>query len=144
MMKDLYRNKDKLEPLLDKVAIFLSRMMISVAKASGNPIVMIPIHWAPDAFMSGKQFERYWWPSFMMLDPDLVRMILAAIISPANFAFLAIPLDPLANRPRAYACGFADSLRRLPIFDQPHNPLSTMRRQTGILCARSSGPPGKA
>jgi hypothetical protein len=79
MMKDLYRNKDKLEPLLDKVAIFLSRMMISVAKASGNPIVMIPIHWAPDAFMSGKQFERYWWPSFHkvminLIDAGLIPM----------------------------------------------------------------------
>jgi hypothetical protein len=43
------------------------------------------------------------------------------------------PLNPLANRPRADACGLADRLRRLPALDKPHNPLSTMPRQTGIL-----------
>ena len=49
------------------------------AKASGNPIVFIPLHWAPDAFMSEQQFKTYWWPSFrqMMLDliaEDLIPM----------------------------------------------------------------------
>jgi hypothetical protein len=79
MMKDLYRNKDKLLALLDKSAIFLSRMIIAMAKSTGNPIVMIPIHWAPDAFMSPKQFETFWWPSFRkvminLIDAGLIPM----------------------------------------------------------------------
>ncbi|TAK49501.1 MAG: hypothetical protein EPO23_03795 [Xanthobacteraceae bacterium] len=72
MMKDLFRNKDKLLALLDKASIFLSRMIIAAAKASGNPLVMIPIHWAPDAFMSGKQFEQFWWPSFRKVMMNLI------------------------------------------------------------------------
>jgi uroporphyrinogen-III decarboxylase len=72
MMKDLYRNKDKLLAVLDKSAVFLSRMIIGLAKSSGNPIVMIPIHWAPDTFMSGKQFETFWWPSFRKLMMNLI------------------------------------------------------------------------
>ncbi len=72
MMKDLFRNKDKLLAVLDKSSIFLSRMIISLAKSTGNPLVMIPIHWAPDAFMSGKQFETFWWPSFRKLMMNLI------------------------------------------------------------------------
>jgi uroporphyrinogen-III decarboxylase len=79
MMKDLYRHRDKLLQLLDKASVFLTRMTITNAKASGNPIVMIPIHWAPDAFMSQKQFQEFWWPPFrkMMLgliEADLIPM----------------------------------------------------------------------
>ena len=79
MMKDLYRHKDKLKQVLDKAAIFLARMTIKNARLSGNPIVFIPTHWAPDAFTSPKQFEEFWWPPFrrMMLElieADLIPM----------------------------------------------------------------------
>jgi hypothetical protein len=79
MMKDLFRHKDKLKAVLDKVAVFLARMTIANAKAAGHPIVFIPTHWAPDAFMSPKQFEEFWWPSFRrmlleMIDAGLVPM----------------------------------------------------------------------
>jgi uroporphyrinogen-III decarboxylase len=43
------------------VQILLSQT-IATAKASGNPIVFIPVHWAGDTFMSPKQFEIFWWP----------------------------------------------------------------------------------
>jgi hypothetical protein len=79
MMKDLFRHKDKLLETVDMMRRNLVKMTIGNAKASGNPIVFIPIHWAPDAFMSPKQFETFWWPSFrqMMLDlidADLIPM----------------------------------------------------------------------
>ena len=41
-------------------------------KASGNPIVFIPIHWAPDAFMSDKQFREFWWPPFRKMMVGLI------------------------------------------------------------------------
>ncbi len=79
MMKDLYRHRDLLLEVVDMMRVNLVRMTIANARASGNPIVFIPIHWAPDAFMSPKQFATFWWPSFrqMMLDliaADLVPM----------------------------------------------------------------------
>jgi uroporphyrinogen-III decarboxylase len=73
MMKDLYRNKDKLLQLLDKAAVFLVRQTLWSAKSAGHPIVFIPIHWAPDAFMSGKQFETFWWPSFRKMLIGLIE-----------------------------------------------------------------------
>lgn len=76
-MKDLFRKKDKLLTLLDKASDFLTRQLIATARASGNDIVMIPIHWAADAFMSSKQFETFWWPPFrkMMLDLIDARLV---------------------------------------------------------------------
>src|SRR6478736_4059640 len=44
-----------------------------------------------------------------------------------------ITLNPLTNRPRADACGFADALRRPPALHLPYDPLSTKRCQPGIL-----------
>jgi hypothetical protein len=79
MMKDLYRHKDKLLQLLDKCAVFLLRHTLASAAFWGNPIIFIPVHWAPDAFMSQKQFETFWWPSFRkylmgLIDAGLIPM----------------------------------------------------------------------
>jgi hypothetical protein len=40
---------------------------------------------------------------------------------------------PLPNGTRADACGFRDDRRRLPALDHPYNPLSTARRELGII-----------
>jgi len=77
MMKDLYRHKDKLLEMLDKAGVFLLRQAIASSRAWQHPIVFIPIHWAPDRFMSAKQFETFWWPSFRKL---LLGLIEAGIV----------------------------------------------------------------
>ena len=41
--------------------------------------------------------------------------------------------QPIPNGPRADAYGFGDGLRRLPARNLPYDPLSTTRRQPGIL-----------
>ncbi len=73
MMKDLYRHRDKLKQVLDKAAVCIARMTIANARAANHPIVFIPIHWAPDAFMSPKQFEEFWWPPFRRLLLELIE-----------------------------------------------------------------------
>ncbi|MDE2011516.1 MAG: hypothetical protein KGJ75_01205 [Alphaproteobacteria bacterium] len=72
MMTDLFRKKDKLLALLDKARIFLTKLTIDNARAAGHPIVMIPIHWAPDAFMSDKQFKEFYWPPFRQMLLDMI------------------------------------------------------------------------
>jgi hypothetical protein len=79
IMKDLYRNKEKLLELLDKACRFLTRQTIKWTRPPRNPIVFIPIHWAADTFMSPKQFETFWWPSFRkmminLIEADLIPM----------------------------------------------------------------------
>ncbi len=81
IMKDLFRHKEKLLASMDKISAYMRDQTIAAAKASGNPIVMIPTHWAADSFMSPKQFETFWWPPFrkqMMgfIDAGLIPMVL--------------------------------------------------------------------
>src|ERR1700758_82621 len=47
--------------------------------------------------------------------------------------FAAISINPFANGPRGDAGGLRDGLRRLPALNLPYNPLSTARREPGIL-----------
>jgi uroporphyrinogen-III decarboxylase len=79
MMTDLFRHKDKLLAALEKSSIFLLRQTVAQAQASRNPIVFIPIHWAPDNFMSDQQFRTFWWPTFRkmmigLIDAGLIPM----------------------------------------------------------------------
>ncbi len=79
MMKDLYRHRDKLLEVLEKSQRILLDQTVATARASGNPIVFIPVHWAGDSFMSPKQFETFWWPTFRkmmmgMIDAGLIPM----------------------------------------------------------------------
>src|SRR4051794_12672425 len=48
-----------------------------------------------------------------------------------------VSIDLFLDGRRADACGFRDGLRRLPALDLPHDPLSTVRRRSGILLLRS-------
>ncbi len=79
MMTDLFRNRDKLLALLEKMRLLLTRMAIETARKVGHPVVFIPVHWAPDAFMSEKQFKQFFWPTFRqmmleMIDAGLIPM----------------------------------------------------------------------
>ena len=73
IMTDLFRHKDKLLAALDKAQVFLVRWTVKSAKSSGNPVVLIPIHWAADSFMSDAQFRTFWWPSFRKMLIGLVE-----------------------------------------------------------------------
>ncbi|MCP5143732.1 MAG: hypothetical protein H6978_02795 [Gammaproteobacteria bacterium] len=81
MMKDMYRRPDKVLEALDKLSVLILRRTLAAAANAPTPIIMIPIHWAPDNFMSPKQFERFYWPSF--------RKLMLALI---DHGFVPMPL----------------------------------------------------
>jgi hypothetical protein len=72
MMKDMFRHGEKMLQVLDKMAVYVIRAVLATAQQTDNPIVFIPIHWAPDAFMSQKQFEKFWWPSYKTVIDALI------------------------------------------------------------------------
>ena len=79
MMTDLFRRRDKLMEAMDKIVPFLLRHAVAAVSAVPCKIVFIPIHWAPDRFMSQEQFKSVYWPSFRklllaMIDAGLVPM----------------------------------------------------------------------
>jgi Uroporphyrinogen decarboxylase (URO-D) len=73
MMKDLYRHPDKLLEVLDKAAVILTRQTLAWTRKANNPVAFIPTHWAPDRFMSAKQFETFWWPPFRKMLLGLIE-----------------------------------------------------------------------
>lgn len=63
-MLDLFRNKEKLLSLMDRLSLLIPRTGISTVKAAGGNMVFIPLHWGLDGFMSPKQFATFFWPPF--------------------------------------------------------------------------------
>jgi uroporphyrinogen-III decarboxylase len=81
ILTDMRRRPEKLLEAMEKAGVLLLRHAVAGAKASGNNFVFIPIHWAPDAFMSPQQFTTFWWPQFRkllmgLIDNDLIPMCL--------------------------------------------------------------------
>ena len=73
MMKDLYRRPEKVLAALEKVTALTLKRVLATTPRGGSPIVVIPIHWAADNFMSAKQFEKFFWPSLRQLMMGLVE-----------------------------------------------------------------------
>ena len=79
MMTDLYRRPDKVLAALDKLGVLMLKRTLAAVRPGSSPIIIIPIHWAPDNFMSPKQFATFYWPSFRklmlaLIDHGLVPM----------------------------------------------------------------------
>ena len=79
MMMDLFRRRDKLMEAMEKIIPFLLRHSVSATQTLPCKIVFIPIHWAPDRFMSQEQFKTVYWPSLrkyllQLIDAGLTPM----------------------------------------------------------------------
>jgi hypothetical protein len=64
---DMFRQPDKLLEAIEIITPVQIASAISGAKRSGNSRVLMAIHRGSDAFMSNKQFEKFYWPSFKKL-----------------------------------------------------------------------------
>jgi len=74
IMKDLFRHKDKLLAATEKILPFLLKEVLTTTANSSAPIkiVLIPLHWHSNGFMSDAQFKMFFWPT---LREQLVRLI---------------------------------------------------------------------
>jgi len=73
ILTDMRRRPDKLLEAMEKARVLLMRHAIAGAKAAGINFVFIPIHWAPDSFMSQDQFMTFWWPQFRKMLMELIE-----------------------------------------------------------------------
>jgi uroporphyrinogen-III decarboxylase len=79
VMMDMYRQPEKLQEAMERIAPMIIEQAIRGADMSECPIVLMPLHKGPGGFMSGKQFETFYWPTLkkvMMayIDEGLVPM----------------------------------------------------------------------
>jgi hypothetical protein len=71
LMLDMRRHPEKIEAACEKLFPIMLASAINGTKASGCPIVFIPLHKCMDTFMSQAQFERFYWPQFKALLEEL-------------------------------------------------------------------------
>ncbi|MGD1118076.1 MAG: uroporphyrinogen decarboxylase family protein [Dehalococcoidales bacterium] len=67
IVMDMFRQPDKIHEAMEFVLPQLLRGAIAMSDAADCPVVMMPLHKGDDAFMSDKQFEIFYWPTFKRL-----------------------------------------------------------------------------
>lgn len=64
IMMDMYRRPKELLAACDTYVPILVRTISQSCDQMGMPVAMWPLHKGADGFMSQKQFEKFYWPSF--------------------------------------------------------------------------------
>ncbi len=64
---DMFRQPEKLLEALEMITPYSIKSAVAGTDASGCPMVFIPMHKGDDSFMSLKQFEKFYWPTFRKL-----------------------------------------------------------------------------
>ncbi|MFH1647980.1 MAG: uroporphyrinogen decarboxylase family protein [Chloroflexota bacterium] len=82
IIMDMYRQPDKLHEAMERIVPFTVESAVASSGASASPLVFIPLHKGDDTFMSGKQFEKFYWPTLRkvllgLIDEGLVPMLFA-------------------------------------------------------------------
>jgi uroporphyrinogen-III decarboxylase len=79
---DMYRQPEKLLAAIEKVTPMNIAVGIDGANMTGKPIVFFALHKGDDTFMSNKQYEKFYWPTFQkvilgLIDEGLVPLLFA-------------------------------------------------------------------
>ncbi len=64
---DMYRQPEKLLEALDYLADRSIQSTVGMVNMARSPIVFVPMHKGDNSFMSVKQFEKFYWPTFRKL-----------------------------------------------------------------------------
>jgi hypothetical protein len=73
IMLDIYRQPEKLLQAMEVLVPIMINMGVSGAKASGAPLVFIPLHKGADGFLSDKQFKTFYWPTLKKVMLGLIE-----------------------------------------------------------------------
>jgi len=99
MVMDMYRQPEKLHEAMERVVPSTIRGAIAAADASGCPVCFMPLHKGDESFMSPKQFETFYWPTYRRV---LMGMIEEGVV-PFPFAEgrYGARLDIIKEMPRS-------------------------------------------
>jgi uroporphyrinogen-III decarboxylase len=73
IMMDMYQRPEKLQAAMERITPIVINDAIKRADASGCPVIFMPLHKGPGGFMSGKQFETFYWPTFKKVMMGLIE-----------------------------------------------------------------------
>jgi hypothetical protein len=76
---DMYRRPEMLNEALERITTIAIKQTLAAGDRSLCPIMQMPLHKGDDSFMSDKQFEKFYWPTFKkvltaMINEGLVPM----------------------------------------------------------------------
>jgi uroporphyrinogen-III decarboxylase len=82
IIMDMYRQPDKLLAAIEKVTPMNIAVGLEGANMSGKPVVFFALHKGDDTFMSNKQYEKFYWPTFQkvilgLIEEGLVPLLFA-------------------------------------------------------------------
>jgi len=106
-MLDMYRQPDNLIKACELVLPLMLDSAIAAAKRTGISRIFIPLHKGAEGFMSSKQFETFYWPTFKALLLGLID----AGITPCPFfeGDYTSRLEYLLELPRGKVVGHFDA-----------------------------------
>ena len=61
---DIFRQPEKIHEAMDRLVPIVIEQAVKSAENSLSPILMMPLHKGEKGFMSPKQFETFYWPTF--------------------------------------------------------------------------------
>ena len=61
---DMFRKPEQILDLAERILPNTLESAIRIADMGDSPMVFIPMHKGDDMFMSDKQFEKFYWPSY--------------------------------------------------------------------------------
>jgi hypothetical protein len=64
IMLDIFQRPDKVHAAMERIAPIAIETAINSVNTAAAPIVMMPLHKGADSFMSIKQYETFYWPTF--------------------------------------------------------------------------------
>jgi uroporphyrinogen-III decarboxylase len=64
IMLDMFQRPDKVHAAMERIAPIAIEAAINSVNAAAAPVVMMPLHKGADSFMSVKQYETFYWPTF--------------------------------------------------------------------------------
>ena len=79
IVKDMFRQPERIIEAMEEALPRNIEVMRRMADLTLTPVIFIPLHKGDDVFMSDKQFEKFYWPTFQkmllaMIDEGLVPM----------------------------------------------------------------------
>ncbi len=73
IMMDMFQRPDKVHEAMARIAPLAIESAIGAANSGAVPVVMMPLHKGADGFMSDKQYETFYWPTFKQVIMALVE-----------------------------------------------------------------------
>ncbi|MCJ7606206.1 MAG: hypothetical protein MUO19_09290, partial [Dehalococcoidales bacterium] len=79
IVRDMFRQPEKIHEAMERLVPIIVKGAVRGANASLCPVVMMPLHKGDHSFMSPRQFETFYWPTFKkvllgMIEEGLVPM----------------------------------------------------------------------